>query len=191
MRVWRSVVLFITFFVLSLNCATAEDPNFDFGGKAGKTYAIVSGETFKLNVEIGTKEDYPEPKMVKLLIDGCVIELKAEVDSDVDILYTIKEDGKARSPVNNVKLISVKNSDIVMFREKTSTKTECPVNFGNKTGNKYYIPVELSCDVPTSFKLSSTTSRWVNHLPRKILTERAWAWDQLLESLPESLADSC
>jgi len=127
MRVWRSVVLFITFFVLSLNCATAEDPNFDFGGKAGKTYAIVSGETFKLNVEIGTKEDYPEPKMVKLLIDGCVIELKAEVDSDVGILYTIKEDGKARSPVNNVKLISIKNSDIVTFRGKTSTTTECPV----------------------------------------------------------------
>jgi len=150
-----SLLLLAAFFALSLNCATAEDSNFEFGGKAGKTMAIVTKEQFDLKVEVGLKSDYPGPKIFKLLIGECAVEIKAESYSD-GITVRLREGGTDKPAFDNLKLISVKNSDGVTFHGDTSTSIACPVNFGEKTCDKYYIPVELSGDVPMVFKLSST-----------------------------------
>jgi len=133
--------------------------DFELGGKAGNATAIVQSKEFKLDAVIGVGTDYPEgkSKKFKLLIGGCLVKLKAySVTAMKVIQFVLTEGGKSQLYVDDLNLIVIKNSSGVTFHGTAEKIITCPVSFGNKTGDVYYVPVELSGDVLTGFKLHST-----------------------------------
>jgi len=148
----RTVFLLAAFFDLSSRYALAEDPNFDLGGKAGKTNAIVQSKEFQLKVAVGSGYQKGEDKTFKLLIGGCPLKITAGTFGEA-IMFQIN----GVDLVPGLRLITANSTSVKFTGSGTSNPSVgCEVDFGNKIGDVYYVSVELSGDVPSGFKLYST-----------------------------------
>jgi len=156
----RAVLLFVAFLLLSSRYALAEDPSFELGGKAGNATGILTKEEFELKVDIGRLTDYSSnnPNKFNLTIGNCPIAIEAySVPATKVIQFRLQNvRNTAQSTVDTLKSISVNSSSGVMFSGDNNASIACLVDFEEKASEKYQILIELSGDVPTTFKLSST-----------------------------------
>jgi len=166
-RQLRNAFFICVFVALSLNFAMADDPNFELGGKAGNATAIVTEKQFKLNVTVDTVDDYKKGvKTFNLSIGGCTVKTSIYQNpiTPSTVVVSLAVNGKTQGAVNGLSLIIVQPEVIKFWGSdiRPSSVEGCNVKFGDPRDGKYYVPVELSGDVPEGFKLSSTDVKMVN-----------------------------